>query len=520
MILFLYNKMDMSNQQSAIEITAQQQDQYAINIITALLNELNVTTTDNGALSRETTLNNVLDFFSKCGSFRQDYSQLIPIFERAFYEDESLALKALFYMRDIRGGQGERESFRKVIQWIARHAPNAIIRNLIHIPTFGRYDDLYSLVDIDATAHYVLTLMKDQFDEDTKNVDDENTHISLLGKWLKSENTSSKESRRLGAITRKAFKLTRKEYQHALTKLRAKINIVETHMCCNQWNTIAYPNVPSAAMKIYAHSFIKHDNERYAQYLKDVASNKTKINASTLYPYEIVRAVLNEHDAEALTALDLQWKALPNYITNESDQQCLVVADVSGSMYSGCTSVRPIDVAISIAIYFAERLHGQFKDHFMTFSTKPKIVRIVGNTIEQKVTSLKKAEWKQTTNLKAVFEALLESAIKYKVQQEDMPTKIFIISDMQFNSACDSNDVTNFQYIDNLYANAGYTRPTLVFWNVNVKNNTPVTKDDMNTFLISGCSPSILKYALNTQCVTPVELMLEVLNNERYKYIE
>lgn len=486
-------------------------------MIDALRETLNITTTENGALSHNSSLDPVLDFFSKCGSLRDNEVLLLELFHNAIHENETLTLKALFYMRDIRGGQGERKSFRLILSYLAQNRPTAILRNIKHIPKYGRFDDIYTLVDYDETRDEALRFLHDQFLLDLQNVSSENKSISLLGKWLKSENTSSPESKKLGAITRKYFKLTRKEYQHALTILRAKIKIVETLMCKNLWSNIAYQNVPSKAMKIYTKAFIKHDAARFEQYLSDVEENKTHIHSATLYPYEIVKSVMSTNDENVLKALNLQWNSLPNYITNTEDQNCLVVADTSGSMYSECgKNLRAIDVAISIALYFAERLQPPYKDYFITFASNPKLAHINGNTIKDKVESIRHSFWTDSTNLVAVFELILESAIKHKLNQNQLPSKIFIISDMQFNTACKSNNVTNFQYIDTLFMNAGYVRPKLVFWNVCAHNDSPVTKDENDCFMISGCSPSILKYALNTQCVTPLDLMLEVLNSSRY----
>ena len=388
---------------------------------------------------------------------------------------------------------------------------------MIHIPLFGRWDDLYSLVDNPNTCTHALSIMKEQFNKDIKSDD---SSISLLGKWLKSENASSSMSKRLGRITRKFFGLSSRDYRKALTKLRDRIGIVETYMTQQKWDEINYSHVPSYAMKLYTNSFSIHDASRFSEYLSDVAAGKKRINASTLYPYDIVRAVMRgSGDSDYMKSLNCQWNALPNYLEDTNEVRALVLADVSESMMHGTNGVRPIDVAISLAIYFAERIKGPFRDHFMTFAWAPSLIKIKGKTIEKKVKFIARSKWECNTNLIAIFETILEFAIRYGVPNDQMPEKLFIISDMQFDKACEWNDKSNFETFDKLYKEAGYKRPTLVFWNVNAKSDSPVTIDDTGSYMVSGCSPSILKHAMNTEVTSPTALMLEVLNSERYSFI-
>lgn len=479
----------------------------------------NTSITENGAKSHDTSLDPVLDFFSKSGALRGQETEIVNYFEKAFQANEELSLRALFYMRDIKLGQGERNNFRIICQWLSNHSPESIIRNMIHVPLFGRWDDLYSFFTNDKTKEIALKIMKEQFDKDIERAT-QGKSVSLLGKWLKSENASSKDTKNLAVITRESFGLNSQQYRKSLTLLRKQISIVESFMSQKMWEQIEYAHVPSYAMKLYRKAFGKHDSERFQQYLLDVASGEKKINASTLYPYDIVREVLTKNSSESsdLQTLDLQWNNLPNYMDENGDNQCMILADVSGSMTCG-SGVKPIYVSISLAIYFAERLQGPFNGYFMTFTSQPKLVKMKGSTINEKVESVKDAEWGGSTNLVSAFRVILDAAIRNHVPQKEMPSKLFIISDMQFDVACEDNSRTNFEEIDRMYQKSGYARPTLVFWNVNAKSDIPVTKDENGTFLVSGCSPSILKYALNTKAVTPMELMLEVLNSERYSFI-
>ena len=480
----------------------------------AIRGNTNVAFTDNGALSNGETLSSVLDFFSKSGALRGQEDEAVKYFTSALSEDETLAMKALFYMRDVREGQGERNLFREIIFYLAKFHKEAIKRNIKLIPEYGRWDDLFNLFNTEL-ENDALVVIKEQLKKDV-----ESDTPSLLAKWMKSANTSSKVSRDLAKKTYKYLGMTEREYRRTLSKLRKKIDIVEKHMSSKDWTGIDYSRVPSQAARIYSKSFNKHDEKGYGNFIKKVEDGEETINAGTLYPYQIVKDINSKTDSEVKT-LDVLWNALPDYADEPENSLCVV--DVSGSMtsnYGSNSNLTPMDVSVSLGIYFAERMKGAFNGYFMTFSHEPKMEKIKGNTIQEKVNALKRSDWGYNTNLIAVFNTLLKTALKKKVVPAEMPSKIYIISDMQFDEAVDGGGIdqaTNFDKIKSLYRDAGYEAPGLVFWNVNAGSDTPVTKDENGTYLVSGCSPSILKYAVNCEAVTPYQLMLEVLESERYK---
>ena len=487
--------------------------------------------TENGALSYQSSLDDVLDFFSKSGALRNKHEEYLDHFIKAFRRDKTLANKALFYSRDIRGGQGERENFKRVLKWLATRHAEEFKPNLKLIPFFGRWDDLYAFVGT-PLQDAAFQVMKDQFDEDVKLLDEGKSAeqagsfrpkpVSLLGKWLKSENTSSKESKQLGRLTRKFFALNSKAYRQKLSELRKRIDIVERFMTSGNWSEINYEYVPSKAMKNYIKAFKKHDEVRYNEYIRSVQKGTAKINASTLYPYEIVREFISDYSVQEpdnSTELDELWKHLPNYFDSEA-KNVMCVVDVSGSMCDGHDPrIKPIHVAISLGLYMAERNHGPFKDCFLTFSTSPQLVKVRGNTLYEKIKFMIKANWTGSTNIMNAFKLILDVAVENQLKQEDIPEKLFIISDMQFDEATDQNDKTTFEAIDEMFSRNGYKRPELVFWNVNAKSDSPVTKDEVGAYLVSGMSPTILKNALNVKETTALELMLDVLNGDRYKEI-
>lgn len=467
----------------------------------SMQNEVNKTFTENGALTLKSTQSKVLDLFSMGGALRTRTPEEIEKFiSQALGEDKLLAIKCLFYLRDVRGGQGERRTFRESLKILSSYYPEETKKLLPLIPEYGRWDDIFYLDNVDMYDFLSGQIIKDINSE----------HPSLLGKWLPSENTSSEKTKELAKKVRKYLGHSSKYYRKLLTALRKRINLVETQMSSNKWNEVEYSKVPSKASLIYKDAFKKHDETRYLEFLKDVEVGKKEIKTSTLFPYEIVRKARHENDK----TLDLLWENLPNYV--REDDKGIVVADVSGSM---CGT--PIDVSVSLAMYFAERNVGPFANKFITFSGRPSLQEVSGATLNQKIRNLERAHWEMNTNLQAVFDLILNTATKNNVSNEDLPKTIYIVSDMEFDSATSryGNSETNFKVIKEKYTDAGYEMPTLVFWNVNSRqNNTPVDQNENGVILVSGCSPSIFKMAMDK--TTPYDFMLKALNSERYKKIE
>lgn len=475
----------------------------------------NLTLTENGAVTNKSTNSKLLDFFSQAGALRlgRGAGNATDLFIDAFSEDKLLATKALFYFRDVRGGQGERETFRTFLRSLAIIDPIVVSKNLHLIKEYGRWDDYYALVDTTLEGEMFEFLFA-QFKEDLQS-----EKSSLLGKWLKSENTSSPTSRELGKKTRKAFGLKPAIYRKALSVLRQKINVLETQLSKNKWNSIVYEHVPSQANLKYRKAFGRHDLVRYSSYLEAVSAGKAKINAKTQFPYEIVREAWRPYSAwtgmeTERKALDVMWNNQPDYIGKPENS--IVVCDVSGSMNG-----LPIQVSISLGIYVAERNTGPFHNKFMTFSERPQLQSIQGRDIVEKVANLSKAQWDMNTNVKAVFDTILSVGLKNKLSNEDIVKKIFIVSDMEFDDCTMKRaNETLFQTIGREWSEAGYDLPLLVFWNVASRNEqSPMSLDDRGFVNVSGCSPSIFTNLMKCKMFDAYELMLDVLNGERYSAI-
>lgn len=449
--------------------------------------EMNRTTTENGAFTLRSTNNPLVDFFALAGATRGNQSLGLDLFKKAFAFDQESAIRVLFYLRDVRGGQGERALFRNCLEYLAINEKETSDKIVSFVPEYGRWDDLFGL-----HTETIIPLIKKQLEEDKTT-----ETPSLLAKWLPSENTSSPKTKQLARGMMTALGMSSRDYRKMLSSLRKKIKLVEQQMSKREWASIEYGKVPSQASLKYRKAFKRNDETRYTSYLEKVTSGEEKINTSTLYPYQVYKAV-------GTPAAEQLWANLPDYTLGKNG---IVVADVSGSMEGD-----PMAVSVSLALYFAERNTGAFKDHFITFSSNPTLQKVSGTTLRDKMNSIERAEWGGSTNLYKVFECIANAA----TNADDVPETIYIISDMEFDQCA---DLTNFQAIDALFKAKEIKRPNLVFWNVNARNKqVPVEQNQYGVTLVSGLSPSIFKLAVEN--LSPVELVMQVVNSDRYATIK
>ena len=445
--------------------------------------------TANGAITNSTTDSKLLDFFANAGSLRnRTESEILRMFNDAYFENPSLALRMLLWVRDCRGGAGERRTFRIIFNSLSPRDKNRIIHK---VPEVGRWDDLWKK---QANNEVVRTLTPDLLSFLSNNLQN-----GLLCKWLP----------RKGKLFDALVKYNRTTPKELRKTLVSNTQVVEQLMSSRRWSEIKYSAVPSKAMSNYARSFSKRDGVRFSEYMQKVEKGEAKINASTLFPYDVLLS-LNKN---AESVVNAQWNALPSYY---SDENILVVADVSGSMGDfKSNTLCPIHASISLAMYTAEKNTGLFKDYFITFSSKPKLQKLSG-TFTNRVNQLQRADWSMSTDLVAVFELLLTKAVKHSLTDQDLPTKIVIVSDMEFNHAV--TNISNFNEIKRQYESHGYAIPQLVFWNVNGRaGNVPVKMNDKGVALVSGYSPSIIPSILG-ESISPMAVMLKTLNVERYKF--
>lgn len=491
-----------------------------MNIIDAMKREQNYKLTENGAIALKSTLDRSLDFFATMGAMRNRSDEdIVRGFMDVFCENEETAMKMLFYLRDIRVGLGERRAFRTICRYLADNQTEAMKRNLIYIPTYGRWDDLY-IFEGTKLENEAFDIMWHQFVRDRNNYL-KAKDISLLAKWLKSANSKNAETRRLGLLTAKRFGMNEKDYRKTLSTLRRYLDVTECKMSSNDWDEINYESVPSVCHNRNRNAFVKHDDERYSAFLKAVEKGESKINASTLFPYDIVGKYMKDcgwhvsvRDIDA--TLEAQWKALPNYISE--DKNYLIMADVSGSMMG-----RPMETSVGLGLYFAERNHGAFANYFMTFSNRPELVYFNPKTsLVDRVDRALNADWGGSTNLEAAFELLLASAVKNNVPAEEMPNALIVITDMEIDDHCRWGGFnTSFtSEMKRRFERAGYKMPTIVWWNVNARANTFHAEATDDVRFVSGSSASVFKDLCDNLGSSPRELMLQILYSERYGCIK
>ena len=465
--------------------------------------------TANGMKARKSTANAVVDLFYNIGASRG--KDVTPAFVAAFVENRDLALRVAAWARDVRGGAGERESFRSILRHLEKTDVEAAKALLAKVPELGRWDDIFVFnTDVMKSAAY-----------------------SMLGDALRERNgLAAKWTPRKGKIAqeiRTFFGMSPKFYRKSLVEMT---KVVETQMCAKEWDSINFSHVPSVAASRYKKAF-NRNTPAYAAYVaelqKPVAerSADVKVNASAVFPYDVLKGRINAYgvyfDKTELDLVEAQWAALPNYV---GDANVLPLVDVSGSMtcpaggYQSKSGVTCLDVAVSLGLYLADKNVGKFKDTFLTFSSNPELLHLKGR-INEKIDQMVKSQWQMGTNLHAAFKKILDTAVKGNVPQAEMPEVLLILSDMQFNQ-CVIHDDSAIEMIERKYREAGYEMPKVVFWNLNAAyGNSPVAFDKSGTALVSGFSPAIVKPLLSGDLdgFTPESVMLKTIMDDRYKVL-
>ncbi len=484
-----------------------------------LKNEANKTYTENGAVTNRSTGKDCLDLFATVGALRHESDEEIEErFMRAYTEDPDIAMKILFFARDVRGGLGERRVFRCILRWLAKNEPKSLLRNLGHVAEYGRWDDLLVLLDTSCSKETV-ALLKEQFEADLSALDN-GGEVSLLGKWLPSVNASNDDAVRLAKKLAKAFSLTDRNYRKALVRLREHIRIIENNLRERDY-TFDYSKQPSKAMFKYRRAFLRNDKERYSAFLDMVGKGEAKLHTGALLPYELVdpylgyryvNSFLADLSDEEKRALNTTWNALPDFA---SDENALAVVDTSGSMYC-VNNPKPASVALSLGLYFAERAKGPYRNHFIEFSAHPELIELKGETFADRLRYISTFNQVANTNLEAVFDLILDAAVNNDVPQSELPAKLYLISDMEFDACVSGTKLTNFENAKRKFARYGYELPQIVFWNVASRNRQqPVTVDDRGVALISGCSPRIFSMVMEGE-LDPYSFMLSVVGTARY----
>ena len=494
-----------------------------------MMNGNNITETANGDITYKSSLNGLMNLLFKAGVMRKNsLDDIIKVFVDAYSENPLYAIRLLFYNRDVRGGQGCKNFFYKSMYFLMKFKPEVFKACIQYIPEYGSWKDIFILIEyakekeLTEVFESLMNFVKDQYIKDVSNILEKKS-ISLLMKWMPSENTSSQNTKELARVVRNYLGINSKTYRKSLSLGRKYLNIVECKLTDKDYLNIDYKNVPSKAMQNYRQAFLRNDEKRFLQYIADVKAGKSKINAKALYPFDIISKLtckngfantwyLEQMDKNELSVLLEQWKALPDFFKGKKDNS-IVVADVSGSMEG-----IPMCVCVSLALYIAQRNHGLYHNKFITFSNNPTLVETTDDLIESMI-KLSNAEWDMTTNIDAVFRLIYQSIPPSTIK--DIPSTIYIISDMQFNQATSNNNKTLFERWKEKFNKIGLELPRIVFWNVaeNDYNNVPITINESGALLISGFNPVILSYIMGNSFNNTLELIKNIVCSERYKNI-
>ena len=503
-----------------------------MNFANAMFREGSTKLTENGAFAYDSTAQGaLLDLFSQIGALRPRTDREIESkFATAFREDKLLATKMLFYAGDIRqGGLGERRTFRICLRWLADNHPEIVNKNIELIPYFNRFDSWFVLCGTkceklmwENVAKTLATDMKAY----NASVGTKHVPISLLAKWMPSENTSSEKTRQMAVKAQRALQLTPRKYRKMLSALRKHINVTERLMSAGEWAKIDYAKVPSYAMHNYGSAFAKHDHERFDAYLKSVKKGEVKINASVLYPYDLVEKYMNTREVGTYygdcfvarnenAVVEAQWKAMPNYLTKPVN--AIVMADVSGSMRG-----RPMATSIGLAIYLAQHNIGAYRNQYMTFTDNPHFVNLrEGCSLLEAVQKTASAGVGYSTNLMKAMDEILRVAVVNRVSESELPKAMLVLSDNEID--CYFRPSANWDFMDTLEAKfraAGYRHcPKLIMWNINARHDTFLSNRE-DVVLVSGQSASTFKNlvrALNG--MTAYEYMVSILNGKAYEKI-
>lgn len=492
-----------------------------------LKKETSVGYTENGAIKYTKSLNNNVDFYAQAGAMRNRVDDVGILFSLAYSEDKNTALRNLLYLRDVRGGLGERDAFRKAYFKLVDNDTEVAKELIKYVPVFGRWDDVVEIYwyakQSKNTAVYreSLEVMRTQISSDIDNAIS-GKEVSLLAKWLPSPSVTNKNRKEIANHLAHDMNVSVSSFRKMLSILREYIGIVETKLTEKNYSDIDFEKLPSKALFKYRQAFARNMEEEYETFINKVNSGEIKMNASNVLPYEIVKGYIEvagwgRHKLKDLdNVLEATWKSLDDTI-GDSSSNAIVVADTSASMTGN-----PWHVAESLAIYCAERLNGAFKNHFITFSSKPSLIEIPeGGTLLSKMQEYHKHSIVDNTNIEATFRLILDTAVTYDVKQKDLPEKIIIISDMEFDYMSKNNSETVFKSMKKEFYFHGYELPQIVFWNVDSRaDNLQARSDERGVVMVSGLTPNIFKAVLNGDITDSVKMMNNTLYTERYDVVE
>ncbi|MPL93831.1 hypothetical protein SDC9_39978 [bioreactor metagenome] len=456
--------------------------------------------------SESLNVNEVEKFIDNIVYFRNaTEEEIIENFRRIFYSGTSYSIKLLFFIRDKVNGLGERRVFRVLLNYLGNEHPKYIENNLTLIPKYGRWDDLYSLFNT-KVEDAVIDLFRNQI-----QIDINSNKPSTLGKWLKSENTSSKESRSFGNKTRRLLGYSPKEYRRLLSSLRRKIDIVETNISRREYSKINYENLTELNIKKYKKAFLKNDKADYEKF-KLENPKKTFIFKSLENIISIIRETLNNpgiNSIEDMYLKNLEYLIDKNIKDLNTFEDTLIINGIEGELIQNKN--RYFDILISTILLYNKLNLNSFKNYYMSFKNNPKFNKLTSTDYIGSIKSMSKNNINYNMDLNSALDLLLFTSIKKNLKPEAIPKSIMFIynksEDMSFN---------NLKFISEKWINSGFEMPKIKLWNLkDLSSKFSISYKD-NVVIISGYNKYIWKYILESREIKNSNIIIDKFNNIQY----
>lgn len=454
--------------------------------------------TENGAITHASSGEATLDLFANMGAMRNNPNQFMELFNRAFGKEPELTGRALQYLRDVRGGIGERKLFRLAIANMIGKNPSMAKRLMVKIPEIGRWDDVLVYFGTQLESAALDMIFAGLADPATQQ---------LVAKWM-PHNSRNEHFK----VIRRALGVSPKELRKLFSGLA---KVVETDITDCNFDDIDYSKLPSRAAARYQKLFRAKGGQRYLDYVESLKKGSAKVNAATLTPADVLKAARN---GDAVVS-QKQWEALPDYMAG-NEENILCMTDVSESMTNPkFGAVNAMDIGIALSIYCSERNKGLFHNTLMAYSTKPFFIDISGgDTLLQKERIIRRHVEYGSTNLQLAFQKIVELALEHNLKQEDLPTKVIVFSDMEFDQVV--GRTTNWDAMKQVFTRNGFVPPQVIYWKLDARSSNNYTNrlTDKRAAMVSGFSAATLKSVLGGEDLTPLGVMLKAIMDDRYDF--
>lgn len=549
---------------------------------TLLQDDSNKTLSENGAVMYISSGSSLVDFNFSLNSFRnKSADEIQSLLAKCYAEDPETTTALIFKIGDVRNGDGERRTFDICMDWLINNHLQVSKQLLPLVSEYTRWDHVSDLIihENKAIAKLAKNIVVNQLLSDTKsllksynennpekgmNINSLNTNneiinafirvykedkdglyainannknkesISLCAKWIPSVQSKKAEDRIICTKIRKELGLNESDFRKLLSGIRGNLNILEKYKSENRMDEINYENLSAKAIVKNQASLSK--DESWQEHIEKVNKGEAKMNMSVATPFDVLCKYKNEEGWRRTKfydeSIETMWKQLPDKTGGNSNT--LVIRDGSGSMDQAVSKDNKntiLDLATALSIYYAEKQKGEFHDKFITFSSRPEIVDMSNlDNLHDKIELCYDYNDCSNTNLEKTFDLLLNAAINKNLSQEELPSNLLIISDMEFDASRQNKIYCGYLFssqeqaaslmdgIREKWDKAGYKMPQLIFWNVNAERAVIPEINRAGVVLMSGFSTNNLEFLLegNIKDFTPEKYLSEQLSNPIY----